>query len=157
LPQPDIHGTLCHSLKNAKPATVTKEEATKQQSSHHTTPNNTPQTKHLPFTPHNPLQQQHCTTRLLTATQAQHQVECGFLLDVVVGQGAAILQLLASEDQTLLVRGDACAEKQGSEKIVSTPSMTPIRSHTHYHISNRQPPMRKAPKTTGQNQKQDKA
>jgi hypothetical protein len=34
-------------------------------------------------------------------------VECGLLLDVVVGQGAAILQLLASEDQTLLVRGDA--------------------------------------------------
>lgn len=28
-------------------------------------------------------------------------------LDVVVGQGAAILQLFASKDQSLLVRGDA--------------------------------------------------
>jgi hypothetical protein len=30
-----------------------------------------------------------------------------YLLDVVVAQSAAILELLASEDQTLLVRGDA--------------------------------------------------
>ena len=29
------------------------------------------------------------------------------LLNVVVGQSAAILELLASEDKTLLVRGDA--------------------------------------------------
>lgn len=28
------------------------------------------------------------------------------LLDVVVGQGTAILELLASEDQTLLIRGN---------------------------------------------------
>jgi hypothetical protein len=34
-------------------------------------------------------------------------VQSALLLDVVVGQGAAVLQLLASEDQTLLVRGDA--------------------------------------------------
>jgi hypothetical protein len=36
-------------------------------------------------------------------------VECGLLLDVVVGQGAAVLQLLAGKDQALLVRGDACS------------------------------------------------
>jgi len=30
-----------------------------------------------------------------------------FLLDVVVGQGATILKLLAGEDQALLVRGNA--------------------------------------------------
>jgi hypothetical protein len=30
-----------------------------------------------------------------------------YLLDVVVAQGAAILELLAGEDQALLVRGDA--------------------------------------------------
>ena len=41
------------------------------------------------------------------ATQTQHQVECGLLLDVVVSQGAAILQLLAGEDEALLVRGNA--------------------------------------------------
>jgi len=34
------------------------------------------------------------------------------LLDVVVGQGAAVLQLLAGEDQALLVRGDACAAQR---------------------------------------------
>eukprot|EP00197_Chlamydomonas_leiostraca_P002840 CAMPEP_0202857520 /NCGR_PEP_ID=MMETSP1391-20130828/425_1 /ASSEMBLY_ACC=CAM_ASM_000867 /TAXON_ID=1034604 /ORGANISM="Chlamydomonas leiostraca, Strain SAG 11-49" /LENGTH=191 /DNA_ID=CAMNT_0049536329 /DNA_START=188 /DNA_END=764 /DNA_ORIENTATION=+ len=39
--------------------------------------------------------------------QAQHQVEGGLLLDVVVSQGAAVLQLLAGEDQTLLVRRNA--------------------------------------------------
>ena len=35
------------------------------------------------------------------------QVKSGLLLDVVVGEGPAVLKLLASEDQTLLVRGDS--------------------------------------------------
>jgi len=34
-------------------------------------------------------------------------VESGLLLDVVVGQGTAILELLAGEDQALLIRWDA--------------------------------------------------
>ena len=34
-------------------------------------------------------------------------MESGFLLDVVVGEGTAILQLLASEDQALLIGRDA--------------------------------------------------
>ena len=34
-------------------------------------------------------------------------MEGRLLLDVVVRKGASILQLLSSEDQTLLVRGDA--------------------------------------------------
>uniref|UniRef100_A0A453NEQ9 Uncharacterized protein n=1 Tax=Aegilops tauschii subsp. strangulata TaxID=200361 RepID=A0A453NEQ9_AEGTS len=33
--------------------------------------------------------------------------ESGLLLDVVVGKGAAVLQLLAGEDKALLVRGNA--------------------------------------------------
>ena len=37
--------------------------------------------------------------------ETQHQVESGLLLDVVVRQSAAILQLLASKDKTLLVWG----------------------------------------------------
>ena len=49
-----------------------------------------------------------CEKSLLSTTQTQDQVEGGLLLDVVVSQGAAILQLLASKDQALLVRGDAC-------------------------------------------------
>ena len=34
-------------------------------------------------------------------------MEGGFLLNVVVGQGAAVLELLASKDKALLIRGDA--------------------------------------------------
>src|SRR5687767_4191435 len=34
-------------------------------------------------------------------------MECRFLLDVVVAQGAAVLELLAGKDETLLVRRDA--------------------------------------------------
>ena len=44
---------------------------------------------------------------LSTTTEAQHQVESGLLLDVIVRQRAAVLQLLAREDQALLVRRDA--------------------------------------------------
>lgn len=42
-----------------------------------------------------------------TTTQAEHQVQGRLLLDVVVRQSAAILQLFASEDQTLLIWGDS--------------------------------------------------
>ena len=41
------------------------------------------------------------------SAQAEHEVEGGLLLDVVVRQGAAVLELLAREDQALLVGGDA--------------------------------------------------
>ena len=44
---------------------------------------------------------------LHTSPQPQDQVKGGLLLDVVIGEGPAVLQLLASEDQPLLVRGDA--------------------------------------------------
>ena len=33
-------------------------------------------------------------------------MECALLLDIVVGQGAAVLQLLAGENQSLLIRWD---------------------------------------------------
>merc|ERR1712097_58230 len=42
-----------------------------------------------------------------STAQAEHQVEGGLLLDVVVLKGAAVLELLACEDEALLVRGDA--------------------------------------------------
>ena len=41
------------------------------------------------------------------AAQPQHQVQCRLLLDVVVSQRAAVLELLAREDEALLVRRDA--------------------------------------------------
>jgi len=44
---------------------------------------------------------------LHAAAQAQHQVQRRLLLDVVVGERAAVLELLAGEDQALLVRRDA--------------------------------------------------
>lgn len=43
---------------------------------------------------------------LATTTQAEHEVKGGLLLDVVVRKSTAVLKLLASEDQALLVRGD---------------------------------------------------
>jgi len=42
-----------------------------------------------------------------TAAKAQHKVQRRLLLDVVVGESAAILELLAGEDQALLVGRDA--------------------------------------------------
>merc|ERR1711908_112712 len=44
---------------------------------------------------------------LHTSSQPQHKMEGGLLLDVVVRKGPAVLQLLSSKDQPLLVWGDA--------------------------------------------------
>jgi len=41
-----------------------------------------------------------------TTSQSEHEVEGRLLLDVVVRKGSAILELLSSEDESLLVRGD---------------------------------------------------
>ena len=41
-----------------------------------------------------------------STTETEHQVEGGLLLDVVITQGPSILQLLASEDKTLLIWGN---------------------------------------------------
>ncbi len=43
---------------------------------------------------------------LSTTTKTKHQVKSGLLLNVVVRESAAILELLAGEDQTLLIRGN---------------------------------------------------
>merc|ERR1719222_1121256 len=44
---------------------------------------------------------------LHSSAQSQDQVQGALLLDVVVGEGAAVLQLLPSKDETLLIRGNA--------------------------------------------------
>ena len=44
---------------------------------------------------------------LHATSQTQHQMECRLLLNVVVTQRLSILQLLACEDEALLVRRDA--------------------------------------------------
>ena len=41
------------------------------------------------------------------ATETQDQMECRLLLNIVVRKGLAILELLAREDQALLIRRDA--------------------------------------------------
>jgi hypothetical protein len=68
---------------------------------------------------------------LTTTTQAEHQVEGRLLLDVVVRKGAAVLQLLAGEDQALLVRrdsllvcGNLCVSSRG-------PSSWNVRVHPY--------------------------
>merc|ERR1711907_367624 len=42
-----------------------------------------------------------------TTSQAEDEVKSGLLLDVVIRQSTAILELLASEDQTLLIGRDS--------------------------------------------------
>ena len=44
---------------------------------------------------------------LHTTTETEDQVESGLLLDVVVGEGTTVLELLTGEDKTLLVGGDS--------------------------------------------------
>jgi len=44
---------------------------------------------------------------LHTTAKSEHEVESGLLLNVVIGEGSAIFQLLSSEDEPLLVRGDS--------------------------------------------------
>merc|ERR1712168_1041997 len=44
---------------------------------------------------------------LATTSQAEYKMERGLLLDVVVGQSTSILELLAREDQTLLIGRNA--------------------------------------------------
>merc|ERR1712029_1265638 len=53
------------------------------------------------------LASQSLDENLHTTPETQHQMESGLLLDVVVRQSASILELLASEDQTLLIWGNA--------------------------------------------------
>jgi hypothetical protein len=42
----------------------------------------------------------------MTTTETENQVQGGLLLDVVVRESAAILELLSSEDETLLIGGN---------------------------------------------------
>merc|ERR1711990_145 len=44
---------------------------------------------------------------LHTSPESEHEMEGALLLDVVVGESSSVLQLLASEDQSLLIWGDS--------------------------------------------------
>ena len=41
------------------------------------------------------------------ASKTEHEMESGFLLDIVVGESAAVFELFSGEDESLLIRGDA--------------------------------------------------
>jgi hypothetical protein len=56
------------------------------------------------------------------AAEAQDEVEGGLFLDVVVGEGASVLELLAGEDEALLVRGNAGDEAKQRENTSATVS-----------------------------------
>ena len=47
----------------------------------------------------------------------EHKVKGRLLLNVVVAEGAAVLKLLASEDQALLVRGDTKGKRSDSPTL----------------------------------------
>ena len=49
--------------------------------------------------------------KLAATTQAEHQVQGALLLDVIISQSTAVLQLLAGKDQPLLVWRDACSRE----------------------------------------------
>ena len=63
---------------------------------------------------------------LTTTTQAQHEVQGRLLLDVVVRKSAAVLKLLTSEDQTLLVRGDTLLVCGTESVFIVLPFLLPI-------------------------------
>ena len=44
---------------------------------------------------------------LHATTETEHEMEGGLLLDVVIGKSAAVLELLAGEDEALLIGRDA--------------------------------------------------
>merc|ERR1711868_157853 len=44
---------------------------------------------------------------LHTSSQSENQMQGAFLLDVVIGEGSSIFQLLSSKDQSLLIRGNS--------------------------------------------------
>ena len=54
----------------------------------------------------NGLSSQGLDENLHTTSESEDQVKSGLLLDVVIGEGSAVFQLLSSEDESLLIRGD---------------------------------------------------
>ena len=62
---------------------------------------------------------------LSTTTQTEDKVESGLLLDVIVAEGATVLELLARENQALLIRGDA-KDMWSKTRIVYQESSLPL-------------------------------
>ena len=56
--------------------------------------------------------------KLLASTKTKNKVKGRFLLDVVVGQGPAVLKLLSSKDQPLLIRWNTLLVLKGVENAL---------------------------------------
>ena len=64
---------------------------------------------------------------LSTSTETEDQVKGRLLLDVVVAEGAAVLKLLSSEDQALLVGRDTTSHHRRQHRpLHSQPSIVPL-------------------------------
>lgn len=80
---------------------------------------------------------------LSTTAQTKDKVQSRLLLDVVVGERTAVLELLAGEDKTLLVRGNAllvCVLLAGSLERYRTSKAYPESWTSHYRWCPRTPP-----------------
>jgi hypothetical protein len=62
----------------------------------------------LSLSTHEPVSSSDQQMHSVASSKTKNKMEGGLLLDVVVSQSTTIFQLLASEDQALLVRGNAC-------------------------------------------------
>lgn len=82
-----------------------------------------------------------------TAAQTKHEVQRRFFLDVVVGQSPPVLELLAGEDQALLVRGNAISNRRRCQReYPCTPNgmltlPCPESWPSHYRLCPRTPPL----------------
>ncbi len=63
------------------------------------------------------------------AAQAEHKVQRGLRLDVVVAQRATVLQLLAGEDQALLVRRDTLLVLDLGLDVLDRVAVLDVESH----------------------------
>ena len=81
------------------------------------------------------------------STQSEHEVERGLLLDVVVGEGASVLELLAGEDEALLVGGDTLLVLNFGLHVVNGVGALHVQSnglsgqslHEYLHFYNNKP------------------
>src|SRR4051794_24361672 len=72
---------------------------------------------------------------LFATSQPQHQVQSALLLDVVVRQRPAILQLLAGENQALLIRRNSYRHGLSVATIANAPSLSWIFCLTFSMVS----------------------
>ena len=71
---------------------------------------------------------------LHSSSEPENQVEGGLLLDVVVWQGPAILQLLSSKDKSLLIRWNALLVLKKKELFINEGLSWKTQMYSHISI-----------------------